>query len=328
VDADSEPNGSTGAGRPAATRQRRLRHDAYFYDDPDHYAADLLAFVRHGLARHEPVLIAVPGARLELLHAGLSADEIGHVRLHDMTCIGRNPGRIIGFLSAFVPQQCDGGVRIVAEAVWPARPEEAYPACVEHEALMNVAFAGVPAHVVCPYDTAQLPPQVLADAARTHPALMSGDERRVSPSYADPLITAALPDHPLSAPPENAEIVVVNTITGPRTVRRFAYEFGERAGLPAARLDALMITVHELAVNTILHGGGAGLMSLWTTDDDLVVQIDDGGHITDPLVGRRPPGPFEVGHGLHVIHEVADLVRVRRDSDGTTVRAHFRLSGG
>ena len=107
-------------------------------------------------------------------------------------------------------------------------------------------------------------------------------------------------------------------------VRR--HYFGKRVKLPAARLDPLMITVHELAVNTILHGGGAGLMSLWTTEHDLVVQIDDGGRITDPLVGRRPPGPFEIGHGLQVVHQVADLVRVHSGSDGTTVRACFRLS--
>jgi len=78
-------------------------------------------------------------------------------------------------------------------------------------------------------------------------------------------------------------------------------------------------------VNTILHGGGAGLMSIWAADHHVVVQIDDGGHITDPLVGRRPPGPAELGHGLAVVHQVADLVRVHRTGEGTTVRAWFRL---
>src|SRR3954452_17069248 len=42
------------------------------YDDADGYVTDLLGFVRGGLARDEPVLIAVPRPNLALLHAGLS----------------------------------------------------------------------------------------------------------------------------------------------------------------------------------------------------------------------------------------------------------------
>ena len=41
-----------------------LQHDAYSYDDADGYVTDLLGFVRGGLARDEPVLIAVPGPNL------------------------------------------------------------------------------------------------------------------------------------------------------------------------------------------------------------------------------------------------------------------------
>ena len=38
-----------------------LQHDAYSYGDLDGYVTDLLGFVRGGLARDEPVLVAVPG---------------------------------------------------------------------------------------------------------------------------------------------------------------------------------------------------------------------------------------------------------------------------
>jgi hypothetical protein len=47
-----------------------LRHEAYFYDNAGCYLADLLGFVRGGLARNEPVLIAVPSPNLEQLSAG------------------------------------------------------------------------------------------------------------------------------------------------------------------------------------------------------------------------------------------------------------------
>jgi anti-sigma regulatory factor (Ser/Thr protein kinase) len=309
-----------------AASEPRLRHDAYFYDDGERYVADVLCFVRDGLARDEPVLVAVPDTHLDHVRAGLSRVEADRVRLYDMAVAGRNPGRILGsLLGEFVRAHADEGVRIVSEVIWPERTEEEYPACLEHEALVNVALADTAAHVLCPYDAVGLPAFVLSDAARTHPTLIRDATCRASSSYADPRATATAADQPPTAPPDDAEIVVVNTITGPRTVRRVAYQFGRRMGLPPDRLSDLTITVHELAVNTIVHGGGAGLMTIWAADGHVVVQIDDGGHIADPLAGRRPPGPSEIGHGLAVVHRVADLVRVHRTGDGTAVRAWFRL---
>ena len=67
------------------------------------------------------------------------------------------------------------------------------------------------------------------------------------------------------------------------------------------------------------------MLEVWTADDHLVLQVQDGGRITDPLVGRRPPEPPHVGHGLFVVHQLADLVRIHRESTGTTVRVYFRL---
>jgi anti-sigma regulatory factor (Ser/Thr protein kinase) len=319
------PDGNGGDLPPRHTQQG-LRHDAYFYADGDCYLADLLRFVRGGLARDEPVLIAVPRSSLERLRADLSADEASRVCLSDIAVAGRNPGRVLGLLlTPFVRHHADRPVRIVSEATWPGRTDHEYPACAEHEALVNLALADTLAHILCPFDLAGLPPPVLADAERTHPTVIWRDQRRASPSYADPHAGARLFDRPLSPAPEDAEILVVNTITGPRTARRFAYEFGERTGLPPPRLADLTLAVHELAVNSIVHAGGAGLLMIWTGDGHVVVQVDDAGEITDPLVGRRPPAPSEIGHGLYIVHQVADLVRVHRSGEGTSVRAYFRL---
>jgi hypothetical protein len=53
--------------------------------------------------------------------------------------------------------------------------------------------------------------------------------------------------------------------------------------------------------------------------------MQDGGRITDQLAGRRAPEPPHVGHGLYVVHQLADLVRIHRESTSTTVRTYFRL---
>ena len=303
-----------------------LEHDAFFYASDDEYVTGVLDFVREGLARDEPVLVSVPGWNLDLLRAALTPEETPRVRLRDMTVAGRNPGRIIGnVLTAFVREHADQRVRIVGEPIWAGRTDEEYPACAEHEALINVALGASPAYIQCPYDTRTLPASVLTDATRTHPMLAAGAERWISPAYADAGAVAASFDTPLSPVPAEAEFVVIGPETGARGARALVHEAGEARRLDAERLADVRLVAQELAVNTLTHSGGRGLMEVWTADDHLVVQVQDGGRITDRLVGRRPPEPPHEGHGLFVVHQRADLVRIHRESSGTTVRAYFRI---
>ncbi len=300
----------------------RLVHDALFYETPQEYLTALLAFVRAGLEADEPVLVAVPEPNLSLMRDGLGADA-GRVRLADMGTAGRNPGRIIGMvLTAFVREHAGRPVRVIGEPIWAGRSEEEYPACAEHEALINVALADAPLYVVCPYDVSRLSAEVLTDATRTHPILAHGSERWTSPSYTDPAAVAASFDRRLSPAPRDADVLLIVPRTGPRAARRFVHDFAERAGLDPARIADLRRVVQELAVNTLQHGGGSGLLTVWTADGHVVVQVQDGGRFHDPLAGRRPPSPPEVGHGLFQVHALADLVRVHHGSEGTTVRVH------
>jgi anti-sigma regulatory factor (Ser/Thr protein kinase) len=304
-----------------------LEHDALFYADDDEYVAGVLAFVHEGLRRDEPVLVAVPGWNLDLLRAALAPDEMARVRLRDMTVAGRNPGRIIGtVLSAFVREHPGSRVRIVGEPIWAERTDEEYPACAEHEALINVALGESPAYIQCPYDTTKLPTSVLTDATRTHPTLASPSDRWLSPTYTDPGAVAASFDVPLSQAPSGSEFVVIGPDTGARSARVVVHDAGRMHGMDDDRLSDVRLVAQELAVNTLTHSpNGRGLLEVWTADDHLVLQVQDGGRITDQLVGRRAPEPPHVGHGLFVVHQLADLVRIHRESTGTTVRVYFRL---
>jgi anti-sigma regulatory factor (Ser/Thr protein kinase) len=303
-----------------------LEHDALFYANDHEYVAGVLGFVREGLARDEPVLVSVPGWNLDLLREALTPEETPRVRLRDMTVAGRNPGRIIGnVLTAFVRENPGTRVRIVGEPIWAGRTDEEYPACAEHEALINVALGPLPAYIQCPYDTSKLPTSVLTDATRTHPTLAAGPERWTSPAYTDPGMVAASFDRPLSPTPPDAEFVVIGPETGARGARVLVHDAGLLHGLDGERLAEVRLVAQELAVNTLTHSPGRGLLEVWTADDHLVVQVQDGGRITDQLAGRRAPEPPHVGHGLFVVHQLADLVRIHRESSGTTVRTYFRL---
>jgi anti-sigma regulatory factor (Ser/Thr protein kinase) len=304
-----------------------LEHDAFLYSDAATYRAGLLGFIREGLELGEPVLVAVPQPGLGLLRSALDDAELQRVRTTDMSIAGRNPGRIIGsVLTAFVAEHPGTRVRIVGEPIWAGRSATEYPACAEHEALINVALRDAPAFIRCPYDVTRLERSVLVDATRTHPLMASDVDRWSSPGYADPAAVAMLFDSPLPPAPPDADVMVVGSTTGTRAARRFVHDFGTAAGMSPQRLGDLRLAAQELVVNTLVHSGGQGLLSIWTDAGQVVCQVQDGGRIDDPLVGRRPPAPPEVGHGLFIVHQVCDLVRIHRRSGGTTVRIYLDLT--
>ena len=110
-------------------------------------------------------------------------------------------------------------------------------------------------------------------------------------------------------------------------VRRLVGEHDAAAGLRPDRIADLVLAVAEVMANSIRYGGGQGILRTWRPEDALVVEIADAGHITDPLVGRRPPSEqAEGGHGLWLANQLCDLVQVRSSPAGTAVRLHSWLS--
>jgi anti-sigma regulatory factor (Ser/Thr protein kinase) len=304
---------------------RDFVHPALLYRDADEYLAGTVPFVREGLAAGEPVAAAVPPANLALLQAALGADADG-VAWRDMTVVGRNPGAIIPtVLLAFANAHAGHPVRIIGEPIWAGRTRAEYPACAQHEALINAAFDGRAATILCPYDVSALDPVWVDDAHRTHPVMVTPTRRWDSRHYTDPVALAAEFNHPLPDPPARAATTVVDVFTV-RSARRFAADVASRAGFPAARLPDLTLAVNELAANSVRHGGGSGRLAVWAEGDQLVCQLSDSGYVADPLAGRIPPAPGSSGgRGLMMVHQLCDLVRVHSTSAGTTVRIQLRI---
>jgi anti-sigma regulatory factor (Ser/Thr protein kinase) len=298
-------------------------HPALFYQGPWEYLSETVPFIREGLAAGEPVAVAVPSPRLRLLREALG-DLAAQVRLVDMSVAGRNPGRIIAeVLRAAVDAHPDQHVRVIGEPIWPGRSDLEYPACVQHEALINLAFAGRSATILCPYDVAGLDPVVIADAVATHPTLIQSGATWPSPGYAPERVVA---EHN-RAFPEPADATVVPFDAGRlRRARHSSVEYAEQAGLDADRVDDVLLAVGEMAANSLRHGGGSGVLRLWTDAGHVVCEVADAGVIDDPLVGRRPAGPGQLGgRGLLMVNHLADLVRMHTTEDGTVVRAYFRV---
>jgi anti-sigma regulatory factor (Ser/Thr protein kinase) len=296
-------------------------HPALFYRDEAEYLAGTVPFLRDGLAQGEPVAVAVPGPRLALMHAALGA-LAGRVTWLDMTEAGRNPGWIIpGVLRAFADRHRRGRVRIIGEPIWRGRSATEYPACAQHEALINLAFADRAATILCPYDTVELDPGVLTDALATHPVIVDHEGERASDAY-DPESVVNTYNRPL-AEPEAAATLHFDIDALPH-VRDFTCAQAARLGLDADRVGDLELAVNELAANSVVHGGGAGTMRIWPEDGQVVCEVRDAGVLTDPLAGRRPVElGTDGGRGLLMVNHLADLVRVHTTPEGTTIRLYM-----
>lgn len=303
---------------PVRTRQT-LKHDALFYSSAYRYCDGIAEFLQHD-DYDGPALVAVPAANLELLQDYLG-DETPNVSFADMTELGHNPSRIIPTVRHFVDTHLSQPVRFVGEPIWAGRTPAEIAEATRHEALLNLAFADTGAHILCPYDTRRLDPQVLADAECTHPDLITTDGHRASPRYTDPISFSSSERWPLEPAPPHAETLAFDDLTRPRAfVRRQA----QMLGLDADRSAALILGVSEVCANSLRHAGGHGTLRIWQTDTSLICEVHDTGTITDPLADRQRPHPDRPGgRGLYVTHQMCDLAEIRSTGGGTTVRLHM-----
>ncbi|HMJ35140.1 MAG TPA: anti-sigma factor RsbA family regulatory protein [Baekduia sp.] len=300
-----------------------LVHEALMYEGLDEFLEGTSAFVNEGLAAGETVVVAVPEPRLTALRDRLDGPT-EHLGFMDMAELGRNPARIIPTLRNVLDANPGRRLRWVGEPVWPGRRPCENVEGERHEALLNVAFADVPVSILCPYDVGGLDPTVLVGAQRTHPVLHASGRRWDSVLYGDPSTVAQAAAHPLDpVPPTADERRVDHDLYG---LRLFVRDRASAAGLDGARLDDLLLAANEAAANTLLHGGGRGVLRIWRDDDDVLCEIADGGRLDDPLAGRRAPDTAQAGgRGLWLMNQLCDLVEIRPTTQGLTVRLHMGL---
>ena len=125
---------------------------------------------------------------------------------------------------------------------------------------------------------------------------------------------------PLSPAPPGADICDFGQadLAG---LRSMVARLADQARVDRAAADDLVLAAHELATNSILHGGGVGRLSSWCEPGALVVEISDSGVIEDPLVGRDLLQDYaENGRGVWMANQLCDLVQVRSGPAGTVVR--------
>ena len=303
-------------------QEDRFHHEALFYADAEELLAGAVPFLRAGLEAEEAILVAMPSSRLELLKGELGT-EGERILFSDMGQLGRNPARIIPAWRDFLDANLSSerGVRGIGEPIWSGRSAAELDECARHESLLNLVFDEGPGwSLVCPYDTAALSDEVLSSAERNHPVLSHGGGLSASGSYADPRADGGPFQGELDVP-ATAPAEFPFTIEELGQLRRFVSEHAGREGLGPSRVEDLVLAAHELATNSIQHGGGKGSVRMWRENGSLICDVRDRGRIDQHLIGRLPPAPDQIGgRGVWLANQLCDLVQIRSGELGSVVR--------
>jgi anti-sigma regulatory factor (Ser/Thr protein kinase) len=215
----------------------------------------------------------------------------------------------------------------VGEPLWAGRTGVEVSECQLHEALLNTAIPpSAPLWLRCPYEVGALSDAVVEEALHSHPWIADHEgTARSNGSYGGDdqgaaAFAASLPEAPA------ATIVRRITPATLRAVRDLALHVATVCGISVDRAADLGLALHELGVNSVVHGRGSGTLRLWRTSEALVCEVTDDGVVADPLAGRLAPGTSEPdGRGLWMVNQLCDLVQLRSSAAGTAVRVHTWL---
>jgi hypothetical protein len=159
----------------------------------------------------------------------------------------------------------------------------------------------------------------------THPMLLRAGHAAPSSAYDGRTVFPDEWNRPLPRPPDGAATLAYRAdLAAPRS---YAARHASNIGLsPPCVLD-LVLAVGELGANTLRHTNVGGVLAIWSAGNELLCEIQDTGHISDPLAGRRrPAADADGGHGLWIVHQ---LTRMENPFPYRTYRAlEIRVSPG
>lgn len=280
------------------------------------------SFVHEGLEAGEPVMVAAVPEHNAWLRQELGVDA-SRVDFVDMTALGRNPARIIPAWQRFLDENAGQHrpVRGVGEPIWPGRRPEELAECQLHETMLNVAVEPeTPFWLVCPYDVGHLPSDVVEEAYRSHPVILEADSYSGSGRYGgrahlQSMFARPLPDLP------GEPVTTAFTRETLCALYPFMTDRSRSAGLSEVKGSELAAAIQRLAAGSLHRGAGGGVVRVWSEADRITCEVVDDTVVNDLLAGRRAPLPGDAD-GLWFVNQHCDLVQLRSNDFGTTVRVH------
>ena len=296
--------------------EQPLRHNVFLYESDDEYVERSVAFLREGLEAGEGAIVTNGRAGLARMRDALG-DDADRVTFVDVSQTYTRPARAVAAYYGTLLEQLRSApsVRAVAD-MQPGPVDEAFEVWTGYEAICNVAYAHLPAWVVCTYDANGLPDLVLDAALRTHTDVL-GDVWQRSHRYEDPsaVVRQMTPDpEPL---PELRSFSVGDDLELFR--ERLAGELGAERVPEGVALE-MLVAATEVAANAMRHGGGIAKVRTGRSDGRFVCEvIDRGPGFDDPLAGYLVPRDG-IGTGLWVARQLAWRLEFLHSPAGFTAR--------
>ncbi|TKJ27419.1 sensor histidine kinase [Blastococcus sp. CCUG 61487] len=306
-------------------------HAAAVVGSDEELLAAALPFLEAGLAAGDLTVLACPPEAAALIRSGLGA-RAGAVEDHPRIALldTRAPDAltVTRRLLDRARSSSSGWARVVGQVQFGSRPCD-WREGERYEAAANILLADQPLAALCLYDTRVLPPEVVDNAAATHPEVVVGGRRQPSPGFGDPAEFLRLLPVPREPFEDGAPVLAVADAVSLADLR---HRLGAAlaAHVPDRDLaDDLHLAVSEVAANAFRHGRPPVSARLWVGTGHLVCEIGDhGSGYTDPVAGFQPahgPDLARGGMGLWLARKLFDHVDLMAGNGGLTVRLSTRV---
>jgi anti-sigma regulatory factor (Ser/Thr protein kinase) len=302
----------------AASHHYGLRHNALIYESDDAYVERAEAFLKEGLDDGEAAVIAGTRDRLTLMREALGAETKG-VAYFDTSSTYTRAARAIAayYVTLRDSLREASAVRAVAEMQYSPTPAE-WEQWAAYEAISNVAYAHLPAWVVCTYNAPRTPDRMLEAVWETHPEVMT-DTWQESEHFHEPEQMVR------RLTPEPKPLPDLRSVSPGEDLESFRERMAEELNaedVPPAKAMDMLVAANEVASNALRHGSGIDELRVGRANGRFVCEISDpGAGFDDPLAGYMPPkDPGQSGPGLWIARQLSWRVEFFPAEDGFTVR--------
>jgi anti-sigma regulatory factor (Ser/Thr protein kinase) len=313
-------------------------HRVLPYDGAEEFLGGAVPFLRDGVDAGDRVL-AVCGAGTEMLLRDALGPAAAGVEFTEAATWYAHPSRTLADCLGDADETAGQGrrLRLLGEPAWAYRPPLEVVEWQRAEAVLNIAFRGTGASILCPY-AASLPAAVVAAGRKTHPETVRGTRAVANPGFMDPwAFSARCDDEPLPAPPPGADTLKLDDRPDLYWLRAYVTDCARQTPLPEDGLQRLLVAVTEVVTNALRHGEPPIVLRMWTEAPDgdaaLVCEVTDEGRwppgTGHGLVPPRPAGTTSGGRfGLWAVRLLCSLVQIRTGKDGSIVRLRLALPAG
>ncbi|RJL24784.1 sensor histidine kinase [Bailinhaonella thermotolerans] len=310
-----------------ATGLSPAHHQAQFYSCREELVDAALPFLRDGVEERDLVFaVSGPGnvaAFRERL--GPRASKVAFADAGRWFAQPLRTLRAVHALADTAESRGSGYLRLLGEQPWCGRTPAQVAASIRYEAVLDAVCADRGVRSLCPYDLSAAPAEAVNAARRAHPVLSGGSGPARSPDYLGPHgLLAVCDSRELPEPPPEA---VVHGFAHPRdllALRHRVREYGTAAGLAPSRVQEVVLAVHELAANILVHALSPGMIRMWAAPGDVVFDVVAPGPPPPPHPdGYLPPDLDGLGgRGLWLIQTLSGDVESGTTAAGATTRIH------